>query len=132
MDEKYLNLFKNQQEANQNEWENINETPDYSSYNDDVNETFDNFDFQIETKINGVNVSPTQQLTPNSRNFNINSKNLNGLDQFSDKDDLRENYRYKQQHNIQKTENINDVGVVSVEMFEKIITNTFLTLVNKS
>ena len=80
MDEEYLKLFgkqKPEQEENlnetkqtwenlskprqQNQWQNINETPDLSQYNinENVNDGWGTLDVQIETRVNGV---PQQQM----------------------------------------------------------------------
>jgi hypothetical protein len=164
MDQKYLDLFKqnennkkenlpkiNKKEQNsweninevdqswnsnnKNSWKNINEVQDYQQYktNENINDGWGNIDIQVETRINGVNQN-NNQLQPNSRRHKNIGQNLNGLDDFID-NDLREVVKQpkpiKQIMTPPIIENINNVDIVSIEMFEKINTNALLTLANK-
>lgn len=154
MDQEYLDLFKKSQceslnEKTQNpyeklqkqkeeQWQRLNEVqqdPQKYKTNENVNDGWGNLDIQTETRINGVPQQNNQQLQPNYRRHRNVGKNLNGLDQFLDEDDLRE--VVKQPKPVEQTltpptvDNVQEADVVSVEMFEKMNSNALLTLANK-
>lgn len=160
MDQDYLDLFKKtQQGENLNEkaqpqegenlqkkqdpWQKLNEVQqDSQRYrtNENVNDGWGNLDIQTETRINGIpQQKQYQQLHPNSRRHGQVGENLNGLDQFLEKEDLRE--VVKQPKPVEQgpseiaappvVENVQDADVVSVEMFENMNSNALLTLANK-
>ena len=107
----------------------INETPDTTQYEN----------FHIEKRVNGV---PQQNNNPyggGNRRRNRGGQNLNGLDQYMDDDDnLNEVVRqHRPQPQVQTpvltpppVQNVNDVDVVSVAMFENMNSNALLTLAN--
>jgi len=156
-EEEYLRLFNQKPEENfenlnetkqtwenlnkpqQNQWQNLNETPNTQQYNmnENVNDGWVTMDFQIEQRINGV---PQQQNHPyhsNTRRRN-QGQNLNGLDDYLDDDNLNEVVRQPVDEHIVETpvmappsvENIRDVDIVSVDMFENMNCNALLTLAN--
>ena len=106
---------------NQNQWQRLNETPDVSQYqiDENVNGGWGTNDIQVETRVNGIeqqhNTSPFQQRRRNPRG----GKNLNGLDDYID-DDISLNEVIKQPTQIinETQPNVDDVDVVSIEMFE--------------
>ena len=159
MDEEYLKLFGNkpQQSENlnetkqtwenlnkpqQNQWQNLNETPNTQQYNinENVNDGWGTMDFVIEKRVNGV---PEQQQNNHPYHSNPRRRNhgggLNGLDMYAD-EDLREVVRQPQIQQIEKgpvemmappvVENIKDVEIVSVDLFENMNSNALLTLAN--
>jgi len=137
-DEEYLKLFgkkpvENLNETKQNQqWENLNETPDLSQYNinENVNDGWGNLDIQIETRVNGEQqqIQPNQ-LRPNSRRHR-GGQNLNGLDDFIDDEPLLR--EVVQQPVIQEPiiENLQETDIVSIEMFESMNSEALLTLAN--
>lgn len=151
-EEEYLNLFKkvnqeNQQFQNLNEvnnyqqYQRLNETPDLSQYKiqENVNDGWGGVDFGVEVRVNG---QPTQREyqrqfgAPQRRN---RGGGLNGLDQYLD-DDINEVYRPKnipqpQPQPIQPPiipQNISDVEVVSLELFESINQRAMLSLAGRT
>ena len=146
--EEYLRIFHNvenpRQQENLNEtkkqeqWQSLNETPDVSQYKieENVNGGWGTEDFQIESRVNGVqqerNSNPFQHQQRRKPN---RGKNLNGLDQFIDDDDnLNEVVQQpKTQPKTQAIEtgptpNIEDADVVSLEMFERMNNNGLMSL----
>ena len=151
MDEEYLKLFEqiNKQDNNQqnqmlketpnyNNMPNLNETPNTKQYsrNENLNDGWGNLDFQIEKRINGVpqqNNNPYQQQRRRNRPLN----DPNGLFQYMDDENLNEVYRQPTPiqitHPVADTtqlilENIQNVDVVSVELFNKINESAFISL----
>lgn len=106
--------------------QNINEVNNVQQYqiNENVNDGWNN-QFEIETRVNGV----VQRNNSDPYNQQMKRKNIvsnNGLEKYlvGDEDDMRETYRPQviiQQDIIQNTptKNLNDVEVVSLEMFER-------------
>ncbi len=141
-EEKFENLnetkqtWENLNKQQQNQWQNLNETPNTQQYNinENVNDVWGIQDFQIESRINGV---PQQQNHPYHSNPRRRNKgqNLNGLDDYLD-DDLREVVKAPVVQPVQQilapptVDNIRDVDVVSVDMFENMNCNALLTLAN--
>lgn len=155
-EEEYLNLFKkvnkdqddqqyqNLNEVNNNQqYQRLNETPDLSQYKiqENVNDGWGGVDFGVEVRVNG---QPTQREyqrqfgAPQRRN---RGGGLNGLDQYLD-DEINEVYRPKniQQHQPQHQQqiqpiipqNISDVEVVSLELFESINQRAMLSLAGRT
>jgi len=159
MDEEYLKLFKqNQQGENLNEtkqnqqWENLNKPQQQNqwqqlnevdksaqqySVKENANDGWGTMDFQIETRVNGV---PQQQNHPYHHSNRRNKvADPNGLNQFMD-DDLREVIKNPKSQQVEQgpseilappvVQNIQDVEIVSIEMFENMNTNAILILAN--
>jgi len=136
-------------QSQQNQWgQSLNETPDVSQYNinENINDGWGTNKFQVETRVNGI-PNPTNNLneiqntpyqTRNQRRRNNQSQNLNGLDQFLDDDDLNEVLVNKHTQSVNEilqhptVDNLEDHDVITVEMFERMNTNAFLTLNNIS
>ena len=150
MDEEYLKLFR-QQKQTQNEnlnetknfdqWQRLNETPNTQQYNinENINDGWNTSDFVIEKRINGV---PQQNNNPygggNRRRNRVGGGGLNGLDQYLDDDDLNEVVRQPKVQPVQQqilqppvVQNVKDVDVVSVDMFENMNSNALLTFAHK-
>ena len=152
--EEYLKIFHNidhSDNINENQllhkkeekWESLNETPNNSQYDirENVNDGWDNSNFQVETRINGL---PQQNINSNyqyRKNRKTNSANLNGLDQFVD-DNVNEvnnldkytnnvNEIVKQPQPEQFNESLEDQDVVSVEMFERMGSQAMMIIGNK-
>jgi len=158
MDEEYLKLFKQQQNQDENlnetkqnnPWENLNKPQQNNQWqklneidksaqqyniNENANDGWSNQDFVIEKRINGI---PQTQNHPfhHSNRRNKSAEDPNGLNQFID-EDLREVVKTP---NVQQgpteilspppVQNIKDVDIVSIEMFENMNSNALLTLVN--
>ena len=136
------NHIQQNQENNQNNWQQLNETPNYnqnnwqqlnetpkSNYNinENLNDGWDN-NFQVETKVNGINVDQNQNQNQmiNAR-MNHKKDNLNGLNQFVDDDSLNEVYQTQPQIP-QVNEKTEDQDVVSVELFERMNQNAMLSV----
>jgi hypothetical protein len=148
LSEDYLNLFKKVQNTpkespvkftNDDELKPINEVGKYKDMpklnevndlqkykiNENINDGWDN-NFEVETRVNGIvqrnNADPYNQQM--KRNVPVVPNN--GLEKYmiGDEEDLREIYDNKVIR-LQDTvpgntnENVNDVDVVTVEMFEK-------------
>ena len=152
MDEEYLKLFgpnqnnrhQEQQWENLNskpgqQWEKLNETPNNNQYNinENLNEGWGTLDVQIESRVNGIQQNQRQPYYGNRRRRGgLNGPNLNGLDAFLDDDeDLREVVKTPKLNEImsppQISQNISDVDIVSIDLFESVNTNALLTLANK-
>jgi len=162
MDEEYLKLFQKQNEqkqeenlnetvqpqtwenlskprVQQNQWQNLNETPNTKQYNvnENVNDGWGTLDVQVETRVNGVvqNNPNQQQMRPNPRRHQ--QADPNGLNQFME-DDLREVVRQPApQQPVQPAplapppvQDVKDVDVVSVDMFENMGSNAMITFAN--
>jgi len=160
MDEEYLKLFGNQPQQPQqqspqnlnetqtwenltkprkeqnNQWQNLNETPNTQQYNinENLNDGWGNLDIQVETRVNGVQQQPNQQqMNPNPRRHM--KADPNGLNQFMD-DDLREVVKPPAPAPVQQpmtpppVQNVQEVDVVSIEMFENMNSNAMMTFAN--
>jgi len=146
--EEYLRIFhgiENPEQQNLNEtkqqeqWQSLNETPDVSQFKieENVNCGWGTEDFQIESRINGVqqqrNSNPFQHQQ--RRKPNRGGQNLNGLDQFIDDDDNLNEVVQQQKPTTSTssdfTEKIEDQDIVSVEMFERMNNNGLMTLHQK-
>ena len=150
LDDEYLKLFKN----NKDEWgslnetprynnlPNLNETPDLSLYriDENVNDAWGNLDIQIETRVNGMPQQNNPYYNPHvKRAHQVNDPN--GLNNFLQEDNINEVIKHPQpiqgptfEDSIEPmiNENINDVGIVSWELFEKINQKAFLALAKVS
>ena len=154
-EQEYLDLFKHQnvgenlnetsqQPQNYQNYQNLNETPDLSQYErmENLNDGWGSvdLDIQTETRIDGVvqnqGYQQYQQLQPNSRRHRNTGPNLNGLDGFIDPDDdLREVVKAPVMQPAAAvpvaTENIKDVDVVSVAMFENMNSEALIGFSNR-
>ena len=90
-------------------------------------------EFQVETRINGVQQPNQNSIHQHQNRRNRNKPDLNGLNQFIDDDDLNEVYKQPKMENIPPSvnEHLEDQDIVSVELFEKMNANAMLTLNNK-
>ena len=123
-----------------NQYEMLNETPDLSRYqiNENLNDGW-NIDFQFETRINGVPLNDNSYPAP-AFNRRQNIPDPNGLNKY-----LGENLNevYHEQEVLQPinevvkfdsdlvgpiNENLNELAVVSVELFNKINSRAFMGL----
>lgn len=160
MDEEYLKLFKQQQNQDENlneikqnnPWENLNkpkQNPQWQklnevdkssqqyNINENVNDGWGTLDFQIETRVNGI---PQQQNHPYHHSKRNKANNPNDLNQFIDDEDLRKVVKTSNVQQVQQgpaeilpppvVQNIKDVDIVSIEMFENMNSNALLTLAN--
>lgn len=120
------NEFERLVDTNQNNhWENLNEIDINSKRFKNENIINDSWkdEFKIETRVNGV-----------KQNAYSRNNDLNGLNRFIDDDDLRETVKYPKTQEIltpPKVDDINNVEIVSIDMFENINSNAMLTLANK-
>lgn len=152
--EEYLKIFHNidhSDNINENQllhkkeekWESLNETPNNSQYDirENVNDGWDNSNFQVETRINGLQQQNINSNYQYRKNRKTNSANLNGLDQFVD-DNVNEvnnldkytnnvNEIVKQPQPEQFNESLEDQDVVSVEMFERMGSQAMMIIGNK-
>ena len=147
MNEEYMKLFNKIQEnkeddelkplnetPNYGDMPSLNETPDLSQYqiNENVNDGWDSNFVQFETRINGIsqNQQPQNQQIRKKRS----DLDLNGLNQFLPEENLNEVFFNKQQENLTGpiNEKFEDVGIVSVEMFERINEQALIPLGQKS
>lgn len=120
---------------------NMNETPDVSQYKieENLNDGWD-MNFQFETRINGevVKDSPAPAAPPR---FNRRqAADPNGLNKYLEEENLNEVYRPEKEKSINEViseqnelvgpvnEDLSDVAVVSVALFEKINNKAFLGL----
>lgn len=157
-DEEYLKLFKKvnaddnsgyqslNEKPNYNQYLNqkINETPDVSMYriDENLNDGWGNLDFQIETRVNGVPVQRQQNNSPFQRRQRKMENDINGLGQYLDNENLNEVYRQPVMQPLNDpivqiidtpvNENLQDVEVVSVELFNKINEKAFQPIVAKT
>jgi len=156
-DQEYLRLFNIQPQAenlnetnqgwenlsrtNNQQWQSLNETPSTQQYNinENLNDGWNTADFVVETRINGQQQNKTYPDfnpygTPPRRRQT--GANLNGLDQYSDDDNINEVYRQpiaQQPPVIQppQVENIGGADVVSIEMFENMNSNAMISFARK-
>lgn len=149
MDEQeYLNLFKKTQSDNQwgslnetpkyDNFERLNETPDVSKYtsNEQINDGWSNEMFVVETRVNGIPQSQNPNYNSHSKRAN-RLNDPNGLGQYLDDENINEVYRNPvvQQPIVQAVvptgpvlEHLQDVDVVSVELFNQINEKAFTSL----
>jgi hypothetical protein len=156
-DQEYLRLFNikpqseninetnrewvNLNKLNNEQWQSLNETPNTQQYNinENLNEGWNTADFVVETRINGQQQNKSYPefnpygIPPRKRQ---SGANLNGLDQYSDDDNINEIYRQpiaQQPQVIQppQVQNLEDADVVSIEMFENMNSNAMISLARK-
>lgn len=146
--EEYLKLFQNIENNNYNN-QNLNETSKNDSFenlneininnyklDEQLNDGWNINDFKIESRVNGVlqQKNSNSNSNPYQHQRRRNSLNLNGLDQFiddgdDDKQNINEVYGNKKSINIENEQiNINNIDVVTIEMFEKMNTTGLLSL----
>jgi len=130
------NPYNNLNETVQNEqWSRLNETPDISQYkiDENVNGGWSNDDFQIESRMNGITQQRNNNPYQQQRRKKPQGQNLNGLDQFVDDDDnlnevVKQPILNSQIPDTNITESVEDVDVVTLEMFEKMNNNGLISL----
>ncbi|NPV12957.1 MAG: hypothetical protein HPY57_14420 [Ignavibacteria bacterium] len=136
--------WENLNKPKQNQWQKLNEidkSAQQYNVNENANDGWGTLDFQIETRINGV---PQQQQNHPFLHLKQNRKanDPNGLNQYINDDyDLREVVKQPNVQQVQQgpieilippvVQDIKNIDVVSIEMFENMNSNAMLTLANK-
>lgn len=136
--------FENLSKPRNNQFERLNETPDVSKFqiNENLNDGWDrNFQFQFETRINGELMSSTPPPAPTFTRKRQSFDDPNGLNKYLIEENLNEVYKNPMQdmHVIKEvmshdltgphlTESFDEVGIVSVELFNRINSKAFLSL----
>lgn len=113
----------NKPNHNYNQWQKLNEInkePRKYNINENLNDGWGNLDFQIETRINGIKQN--------------NTKDLNGLNKYLNKEDLIEENansklnKFLESFKLNETYDLSNVDIVTIEMFENMNNNAMVTL----
>ena len=132
----HQNPYNNINETfNNPQWQQLNETPDVSQYkiDENINGGWGTNEFQVETRVNGVKQNQNTPFQHQQRRKS-KSQDLNGLEQFlvgDEEQNLNEVVKQPLPTQIETPQpNIEDVDIVTVEMFEKMNQRGLLDLHN--